>query len=65
MLLTLWIKKEISFKDAIGGGKALKKRWAQYRANKCYELYLRGGKVEYLKRAEELLAPYNLTPVFK
>lgn len=59
------IKKEISFKDAINGGKALKKRWAKYRANKCYELYLRLGKLEYLKRAEELLAPYNLIPVFK
>ena len=59
------IKKDISFKDAKLGGRALKEKWALYKANKCFELYLKGGNVNYIKKAKEILKPYNLKPAFQ
>lgn len=59
------IKKKISFENAKRGEKSLLEKWAQYRANLCYEKYMKDGDVKNLKLAEEILSPYDLTPAFK
>jgi hypothetical protein len=59
------IKKEISFEKARKGGAPLKEKWAQYRASKLYDLYLRDGEVDHLKQAERILAPHQIQPAFK
>jgi hypothetical protein len=59
------IKKRITFKDAKLGGRALEEKWALYKANRCFEFYLRDGNVKYIKMAKEILKPYNLKPAFQ
>ena len=59
------IKKDISFFNANPGGKSLSERWALYRANQCYGRYLNDFDIDHLKKAEEILKPYNLAPAFR
>lgn len=59
------IKKDISFQRAKRGGASLQKKWAVYNANKLYEEYLKDANLNHLRKAEELLRPYDLTPAFQ
>jgi hypothetical protein len=59
------IKKEISFLKAKEGGSSLKKKWATCRANELYTSYLSDGNVSHLKKALDILQPFDLTPAFR
>ncbi len=58
------IKKRISFSQAKKAGEPLKKKIAQYEANKCYEYYLKDYDKKHLTRAEKILKDYDLTRAF-
>lgn len=53
------VKKTISFKDSVKGGRSLEKTWAYTRANLCYDQFLKEGKNTHLKEAKQILAPYK------
>lgn len=59
------IKKYISFQRAKRGGESLQKKWVVYKANKLYEDYLKNNDLNLLKKAQDLLKPYDVTPAFK
>lgn len=58
------IKKRISFSQAKKAGESLRKKVAQYEANKCYEHYLKDYNQKHLTRAEKILKPYDLMRAF-
>lgn len=59
------IKKTISFINAKKGGFSLRKEWALSQAYHCYDLYTRDDNPDHLKKAQELLAPFDIEPAFQ
>ncbi len=53
------LKKEISLKEAVKGGKTLHKELAMYQAYDKYFEFLRCGNIANLDDAKTLLKPYN------
>lgn len=55
------IKKTISFKNAVKGGRSLDKLWAHAQANGCYDKFLKEGKTSHLEEAKKHVAPFKGT----
>ncbi|KPK32855.1 MAG: hypothetical protein AMS24_02970 [Chlamydiae bacterium SM23_39] len=59
------IKKKISFDNTRKGTLSLEKKWAKSKAQKYYNLYLAEEDVVYLKKAEKILKPLNISTAFR
>ncbi len=59
------IKKDLSFQRAKKGGESLQKKWAIYKTNKLYENYLKDNDISHIKKAEEILKPFDIPVAFK
>ena len=53
------VKKTITFKDSVKGGRSLEKTWAYTKANFCYDRFVKEGKNGHLAEAKKILAPYK------
>lgn len=53
------IRKTLSFKDAVKGGRSLDKLWAHTQANNHYDEFLKEGKISHLNEAKTILAPFK------
>lgn len=60
------LKKRINFvKEKKENNFSLEKKWAQYKAFEYYDKYLADGKKDHLKKAKQILDPFNLPIIFR
>jgi hypothetical protein len=59
------IKKNISFKNAVEDIRPLLQEWAVFQSHKCYKKYLSDGSDKHIKKAQELLDPFDIDAAFK
>jgi hypothetical protein len=58
------IKKKIHFSPEKEGGRALAEQWAVRSSYEYYKLFLKDPNPEYVKKANRLLQPYEITGLF-